>query len=210
MGGTGGTYNLMGGDSGAAASTDTQAAQMNGLAGSRGALAANPTIDAALGTGPTTQADFNTWMQSVLGMTQGIPTATATNAGNPLIANPTQAAAPEGFQHAAYPEPAAADVGHLGAALPKVEEVAKEFAAPTSFAKPWDAMIGANGILSSRGQVGSDPNWNQNPVAVQQWLQAFADSGGDYRVQDQYYNLVSPGSGMKIYWPGDPARPGGT
>jgi len=117
-----------------------------------------------------------------------------------------------GFNSDPYPT-AAAPVDTFAApapAAPAAPEVPKEFAAPTSFAKPWDAMIGANGILSSRGQVGSDPNWNQNPVAVQQWLQAFADSGGDYRVQDQYYNLVSPGSGMKIYWPGDPARPGGT
>jgi hypothetical protein len=119
---------------------------------------------------------------------------------------------PMGFQSNPYPTAAAA-VPTYGAAAPPpaaADTTPKEFAAPTSFAKPWDAMIGANGILSSRGQVGNDRNWNQNPEAVRQWLQAFADSGGDYRVQDQYYNLVSPGSGMKIYWPGDPARPGGT
>ena len=208
MGGTGGTYNLMGGDSGAAASTDTQAAQMNGLAGSRGALAANPTIDAALGTGPTTQADFNTWMQSVLGMTQGIPTATATNAGNPLIANPTQAAAPEGFQHAAYPEPAAADVGHLGAALPKVEEVAKEFAAPTSFLSPREAAKAAAAKLTNN-TLYSQAGWEtSNPEAMKLWLQTIADVGGDYRQTDDYYtHPVAYNPSMKIYWPGDPARP---
>jgi hypothetical protein len=121
-------------------------------------------------------------------------------------------AGPMGFQSDPYPTKSAA-VDTFAAAAPAADAAPKtpaEFAAPTSFAKPWDAMIGANGILSSRGQVGNDRNWNQNPEAVRQWLQAFADSGGDYRVQDQYYNLVSPGSGMKIYWPGDPARPGGT
>lgn len=130
----------------------------------------------------------------------------AGNAGGSTIAGPM------GFQSDPYPTKAAPVETFTAPApvAPAAPEVPKEFAAPTSFAKPWDAMIGANGILSSRGQVGNDRNWNQNPEAVRQWLQAFADSGGDYRVQDQYYNLVSPGSGMKIYWPGDPARPGGT
>ena len=37
------------------------------------------------------------------------------------------------------------------------------------------------------------------------WLQAVADAGGDFRVQDKYYNPVGVGS-SKVYWPGDPAR----
>jgi hypothetical protein len=140
--------------------------------------------------------------------------STGTGAGpqTGLLAPAGAGAGPMGFQSDPYPTRSAA-VDTFAAPAPAAAEAPKtpaEFAAPTSFAKPWDAMIGANGILSSRGQVGNDRNWNQNPEAVRQWLQAFADSGGDYRVQDQYYNLVSPGSGMKIYWPGDPARPGGT
>jgi hypothetical protein len=138
--------------------------------------------------------------------------STGTGAGPSTGLLAPSSAGPMGFNSSPYPTKSAA-VNTFAAAAPPpaaADTTPKDFAAPTSFAKPWDAMIGANGILSSRGQVGSDKNWNQNPEAVRQWLQAFADSGGDYRVQDQYYNLVSPGSGMKIYWPGDPARPGGT
>lgn len=201
MGGVGGTYNLMGGGD----TTSSSPVDQNGFLGSRAAL------PEASGT-PTSEADFSTWLASIqqaVNGQQGVPMAApTTDAGNPLVANPTTVT---GFAHADYPAPPVTGIEHISGAAPApppvVDTTPKEFAAPTSFAKPWDAMIGANGILSSRGQVGNDRNWNQNPEAVRQWLQAFADSGGDYRVQDQYYNLVSPGAGMKIYWPGDPARP---
>ena|SRR5215213_4772620 len=199
MGGVGGTYNLMG-DSGASTSSPVS---QEGLAGSRAALP-----EAATGT-PATDADFSTWLASVMGATQGIPAASPTNAGNPLIANPTEAAAPPGFQHSPYPEAPTAGIEHIGAAVPvapKADETPKEFAAPTTFANPWDAMIGANAKVAGKGLFYSDQNWDKNPAAVQEWLQAYADAGGDYRKQDKYYNTVSPGAGMKIYWPGDPAR----
>jgi hypothetical protein len=125
----------------------------------------------------------------------------AGNAGGGTIAGPM------GFQSDPYPTQAApVDTFAAPAPVaPAAPEVPKEFAAPTSFANPWDAMIGANAKVAGRAPFYSG-DWSSNPDAVQQWLQAYADAGGDYRVQDKYYNTVSPGAGQKIYWPGDPAR----
>jgi len=155
------------------------------------------------------------------------PGAVATPSASPLVTNPVAApAAPAAptmaptaaahevadgygaFDHAPYAT-GSAELPHIGLAAPAAApaaEVATEFAAPTSFANPWDASIAATAQVGGKGLFYSDKNWDQNPEAVRQWLQAYADAGGDYRVQDKYYNTVSPGS-LKIYWPGDPARP---
>jgi hypothetical protein len=115
---------------------------------------------------------------------------------------------PMGFQHDPYPV-APTDVPTYGAAAPPpaaASAASGEFAAPTSFANPWDAGIGATQILNPTGMF-NNRNWMSDPTATQKWLQAFADSGGDWRKTDQYYNPVNRMGDAKIYWPGDPARP---
>lgn len=205
MGGTGGTYNLLGGDTGS--STPTPAA--DGYMGSRAAL---PEA-APSGTG-TSEADFNTWMQSILGVTQGVPTATPENLANPLIANPAEAAAPPGFHHEPYPT-APAEVEHIGAAPPpppKVEDKPVVDYTPTSFADP----RGLSSNPTRQAEIlAAGPNWVNNNELVRSVLQDVADRGGDWRAT----SVSSPGPnnwsnpilqylqpGTKIYWPGDPDR----
>lgn len=209
MGGTGGTYNLLGGDTGA--STSSSPVSQDGFLGSRAAL---PEVAPATGA-PTSEADFNAWMQSVLGVTQGVPAATPTNAGNPLIANPTVA---EGFTHAGYPQPPATDgVAHIGAAPPPpvaAAPVAKEFAAPTSFRPIWDVAAEVNHELGMKYAWQPEVGWQNNPERAREWLQMIADKGGDWRDATTgkkpgypYAYNIDPVAGMgQIYWPGDPAR----
>jgi hypothetical protein len=194
MGGMGGTYDLSGG-----ASTD--------LSGFNGSRAAVSNVDQAA-AGQSAYDAMQSWLSA-----QTPPTTPVADAASPVVTNPVAAPASAGgvgFAHADYPSAVAGDIPHIAGAAPvvapPVDTTPKEFAAPTSFANPWDAMIGANAKVAGKGLFYSDQHWDQNPEAVRQWLQAFADAGGDYRKQDKYYNTVSPGA-EKIYWPGDPARP---
>jgi len=205
MGGTGGTYNLAGGGD----TTSSSPVSQDGFLGSRAALPAAST------TTPTSEADFSTWLASIQQAAQGIPTASTTDAGNPLIANPTTAA---GFAHADYPVAAAAEVGHLGAAAPvapAVDTTPKEFAAPTSFRPIWDVASEVNDALSQKYAWDHTVGWQNDPVRAREWLQMIADKGGDWRdsttgVKPGYgygYNIAAPAGMGQIYWPGDPARP---
>ena len=115
----------------------------------------------------------------------------AAGLGKPTVPVPTMAAAPA---------PAAA-----------ASEAPKEFAAPTSFRPIYEATSEVNTELSRAPSMKRAESlggaWINDPELSREWLQAIADHGGDWRLNDQYYNPVHLQGNQKIYWPGDPARP---
>jgi hypothetical protein len=200
-------------------------ALVGGTAGTIGAPDGAPTAAGATGSSRADLVPDATTMQLPAWMTDGslglyqqqaAPAQTAQTSGASAFQgiaqpqsdlgfpSPDQAV---GFNHSPYGAnnnvslPA---TDNTGTSVGKVQEETKDYT-PTSFANPWDAMIGANAQVGGKGLFYSG-DWSNNPEAVRQWLQAYADAGGDYRKQDKYYNTVSPGS-EKIYWRGDPARP---
>jgi hypothetical protein len=145
------------------------------------------------------------------------PAAVAAASGSPLDVNPTAGATQygtppagaEGFVHTPYGDPTAGGLRHIGAAAPApvaAAEAAKKDYTPTSFRPIYDAVVDATAQVGGKGLFYSDKNWDKNPEAARQWLQAIADAGGDYRLQDKYYNSVALPAGQTVYWPGDPAR----
>jgi hypothetical protein len=209
MGGVGGTYNLMGGGD----TTSSSPVDQNGFLGSRAAL------PEASGT-PTSEADFSTWLASIqqaVNGQQGVPMAApTTDAGNPLVANPTTVT---GFAHADYPAPPVTGIEHISGAAPApppvVDTTPKEFAAPTSFRPIWDVAAEVNHELGMKYAWQPEYGWQNNPERAREWLQMIADKGGDWRDNTTgkkagypYAYNIDPVGGMgQIYWPGDPARP---
>ena len=142
--------------------------------------------------------------------TAGAP-STGLLSGAAPIAGPTTgtlAAQPTGFSHTPFPTHAAPVQTYAAPEAPAAPEVPKDFAAPTSFRPIYEATSQANDLLSRKYAGSGSKGWTQDPVMAQEWLQAVADAGGDWRDHaSPYYNIAAPAGMGKVYWPGDPARP---